>query len=81
MSRLDDEHAGHARRALAYERLYLPAEAPVIVANNDALYDFAADTIGKEQPVTYLEFGVAGGGSFLQDAPALHQSRRAVHRI
>ena len=64
MSRLDDEHAGHARRALAYERLYLPAEAPVIVANNDALYDFAADTIGKEQPVTYLEFGVAGGGSF-----------------
>jgi hypothetical protein len=64
MSRLNDEHYGNARRALAYERLYLPAEAPVIVANNDALYEFAADTIGKEQPVTYVEFGVAGGVSF-----------------
>jgi hypothetical protein len=64
MSRLNDEHAGDVRRKLAYERLYLPAEAPVIVANNDALYDFAGDTIGKEQPVTYLEFGVSRGGTF-----------------
>lgn len=64
MSRLNDEHGGDARRKLAYERLYVPAEAPVIVANNDALYELAAETIGKQEPVTYLEFGVAGGKSF-----------------
>ena len=48
---------------LAFERLYRPNEAPVVVKDHDALYHHAAHIIGGNEPLTYLEFGVAGGNS------------------
>ena len=63
MSRLNDEHAGEARRAVALDRLYRPREAGVAVADHAALYHRAAEILGPDAPVTYLEFGVADGSS------------------
>ena len=63
MSRLNNEHAGEARGTLAFERLYRPREAKVAVPSHDALYHEAAERMGRDQPVTYLEFGVADGNS------------------
>jgi hypothetical protein len=65
MSRLNDEHCGDARRDLAFERLYNPREAGVIVQERFALYSHAADLLGRDEPVTYLEFGVGQGHSIL----------------
>jgi hypothetical protein len=64
MSRLNIEHAGDVRRRLAIEKLYLPREASVVVGDRLSLYRHAADLIGRDQPITYLEFGVADGPSF-----------------
>jgi hypothetical protein len=63
MSRLITEHAGDLRRSLAYERLYLPHPATVTAKDHDALYHQAATVVGPDEPVTYLEFGVATGNS------------------
>jgi O-methyltransferase len=63
MSRLNDDHGGEARRNLAYERLYNPREASVTVLDRFVLYSHAADVIGRDEPVTYLEFGVGQGVS------------------
>jgi hypothetical protein len=64
MSRLSLEHAGDIRRHLAYEKLYLPHEAPVIVPDRTVLFRHAADLLGRDEPITYLEFGVGNGPSF-----------------
>jgi O-methyltransferase len=64
MSRLSLEHAGDLRRHLAYERLYLPREASVIVQDRASLYQHVADLLGRDEPITYLEFGVGQGPSF-----------------
>jgi O-methyltransferase len=64
MSRLNIEHAGDVRRRLAVDQLYLPREPSVVVNDHLSLYRHAADVIGRDEPITYLEFGVADGGSF-----------------
>ncbi len=64
MSRLNIEHGGDIRRRCAIEQLYLPREANVIVSDRDSLYRHAADILGRDEPITYLEFGVADGRSF-----------------
>jgi hypothetical protein len=64
MSRLNIEHAGDVRRRLAVENLYNPRAPSVVVGHRDALYRHAADLIGRNEPITYLEFGVADGPSF-----------------
>lgn len=63
MSRLNAEHGGEARRRLAFERLYKPREGSVIVEDRSALYRHAADLMGSDEPITYLEFGVGQGNS------------------
>jgi len=63
MSRLNIEHAGEERRRLAFEKLYLPREAGVVVHDNTSLYRHAADVVGRDKQITYLEFGVADGNS------------------
>jgi hypothetical protein len=65
MSRLIDDHCGEARRRLAYERLYDTREPGVAVPDRFALYDHAADVLGRDEPLTYLEFGVGNGPSLL----------------
>jgi hypothetical protein len=60
------DHAEESRRYRvedAFERLYMPRQAPHGVPNNDLpkLYDFAAERIGSAKPLLYLEFGVANG--------------------
>jgi O-methyltransferase len=64
MSRLNIEHAGDVRRRLAVENLYLPRQASVVVGDRVSLYRHAADLLGRDEPITYLEFGVADGPSF-----------------
>jgi hypothetical protein len=63
MSRLYNQHSGELRRTLAYDALYLPAPAEIEVPDHDALYHHAAVVVGRHEPVTYLEFGVAEGKS------------------
>ena len=63
MSRLVDKLAGDHRRDVAYQELYLTRPASEIQPDNYGLYTAAARTIGPDQPITYLEFGVAGGNS------------------
>jgi hypothetical protein len=63
VSRLDLEHCGDQRRALAYERLYVGKPAQIVAETHDDLYEEAARQIGIDEAVTYLEFGVAGGSS------------------
>jgi hypothetical protein len=58
------DHAGELRRSLAYEKFYLPGEAPVIVQDKASLFHHVADLLGRDEPITYLEFGVAQGPSF-----------------
>jgi hypothetical protein len=66
MSRLNDEHGGELRRNLAFERLWDPRPAQVIVQHRSVLYRHAADLIGADEPITYLEFGVAQGPSLTE---------------
>jgi O-methyltransferase len=63
MSRLYTEHAGELRKLLAYKDLYLPRPAALVASNHAALWAQAADFVGRNEPVTYIEFGVANGGS------------------
>jgi len=63
MSKLWDEHFGEARRALAFDALYRPHAAAFVVPDNDGLYRYAAELLGGNEPITYLEFGVADGRS------------------
>ena len=63
MSKLHDEHFGFPRRAFAFETFYKPRAPASVVSVKDALYRIAADKIGRDGPVTYLEFGVANGDS------------------
>ena len=64
MSRLNIEHAGDLRRQVAVDRLYLPREPSVVVRDKLSLYRHVADVVGRDEPITYLEFGVADGPSF-----------------
>lgn len=44
--------------------MYWPKPAPTILPKDlPTLYNFAGDTIGRDRPVDYLEFGVAHGKS------------------
>jgi O-methyltransferase len=63
VSRLDLEHCGEQRRALAYERLYARQPAQITAQTHEDLYLEAAREIGIDEAVTYLEFGVANGNS------------------
>jgi hypothetical protein len=63
MSRLNDEHGGAARRSLAFDRLYNPRVPSVVVQERFALYNHTADLLGRDEPITYLEFGVGQGAS------------------
>jgi hypothetical protein len=63
MSKLYTDHAGELRKLLAYKDLYLTQPAPVVVASHPELWSKAADFVGRDDPVTYLEFGVADGRS------------------
>jgi hypothetical protein len=63
MSKLYTDHAGELRKLLAYKELYLTQPAPEILANHPELWSKAADLVGRDEPVTYLEFGVADGRS------------------
>jgi O-methyltransferase len=54
------------RRRAATEHLFRPRQPRAIVADKDALYDVAADAIGRNAPVTVLEFGVFGGHTLRQ---------------
>jgi hypothetical protein len=64
MSRLNIEHGGDERRSLAHRKLYLSREPSVAVNDRVVLQQHAADYLGRDEPITYLEFGVAAGGSF-----------------
>jgi hypothetical protein len=59
-----EQQLGLASKKDAFDRLYMPRQAPHGVPNNDlpALYDFTAQKLG-DGPIRYLEFGVAGGRS------------------
>lgn len=63
MSKLYAEHAGELRKLLAYKEMYLPHPAPVVSADRAALWKRGADFVGRNEPITYLEFGVADGTS------------------
>jgi tetratricopeptide (TPR) repeat protein len=58
-----DDQLRELLRQRAFERLYRPHPAGRIVESHAELYDVAAETIGREAPVTVLEFGVAHGRS------------------
>jgi O-methyltransferase len=47
----------------AYEAWYLPRKPAHVVANRFALHDFAANYIGADTEIRYLEFGVHEGYS------------------
>jgi hypothetical protein len=53
------------RRWLALKKVYDPHSTTCLVDNVTALHDLAADVVGREQIVSYLEFGVATGKSIL----------------
>jgi hypothetical protein len=65
MNKLVDQAIRTEMWGLAMGQLYWPRKAPNIVDGHEALYDFAAKTIGKDTPVLYLEFGVASGRSII----------------
>ena len=53
------------------EKIYLPNPAPLIFPNRTRfthLYPAAAETIGRDLPVSYLEFGVFKGNSIIKMA-------------
>jgi O-methyltransferase len=64
MSRLNLQHSGVARRRFAIETLYNPRQPKLAVDGRVSLYRHAAELVGKDRPITYLEFGVADGPSF-----------------
>jgi hypothetical protein len=60
---------GPLREQLAVHALtsvYWPRPARRVLEGHRELYAFAADAIGRETPVLYLEFGVAQGSSMRQ---------------
>ena len=63
MSTFKAEHAGDLRRDLAYRNLYTPRPAHIVASDHHRLYHQAAAVMGSDEPVTYLEFGVASGNS------------------
>jgi O-methyltransferase len=62
MSRLNDHLQGDARRQVAME--YFRTDELPRLTDRAALYRRAADLVGRDKPVTYLEYGVAEGSSF-----------------
>lgn len=63
MSKLYNDQAGELRKLLAYNEMYLLHPAPFVAATHPDLWKTAADAVGRDEPVTYLEFGVASGRS------------------
>jgi O-methyltransferase len=63
MSKLYSDHAGELRKLLALKELYYPQPAPLVASHHPELWHYAADFVGRDEPVTYLEFGVANGRS------------------
>jgi hypothetical protein len=59
-----DGHSRDQNRSHAMDVIYWSKPTPPILAKDlPTFYAFAADKIGREQPVDYLEFGVAHGKS------------------
>ena len=59
----------------ALERWYLPQEPPT-AAHKGPLHDQAADHIGRDKPLRYLEFGVHEGWSIRRIASIFSTRRR-----
>lgn len=57
------KQVSNSRCGEAVKEFYLPRKAAAIVDGHLGLYDFAANHIGADTPITYLEFGVASGAS------------------
>jgi hypothetical protein len=62
---LPAEQVVNYRRWMALSKVYDPHTTACLVDNRMALHDLAADVVGREQIVSYLEFGVAEGKSIL----------------
>lgn len=73
----DHSSARHAVYARALDELYRPRPARVFcpLDRKDGLYDVAAQTIGADLPITYLEFGVHKGWSFTRMAHRFQHPR------
>jgi len=66
VAELDDKQVRTYRRQAAlksFEPQLLLARQMARGESASSLYEIAGDTIGRDTPVHYLEFGVAGGGS------------------
>jgi hypothetical protein len=65
MNRLTNPDARRMLRHWALAENYFPQPAPVIVPDKPDLHQYAAQHIGLDAPLTYLEFGVAHGRTLL----------------
>jgi Macrocin-O-methyltransferase (TylF) len=56
---LRDQNRGHAMNVVYWSK----PTPPILPKDNAAFYRYAGDKIGRDQPIDYLEFGVAHGKS------------------